>query len=65
MKNKKFDCVEMKNQIQAKILQEFAGLTPKEQKRLTEDRIKSDPILGPVWSRARKNQNASGKKRKK
>jgi hypothetical protein len=30
-KNKKFDCVEMKNKIQAKIYEEIKGMTPQEE----------------------------------
>ena len=54
MKEKKFDCVKMKHDIQQQLMKEFEGLSPEEQWRLTEERILADPYLGPVWKRARK-----------
>ena len=47
--NKKFDCVEMKNEIQRKRQAEYTGLSLEERKALMDKRIKSDPILGPVY----------------
>ncbi len=55
-KKKKFDCVEMKNDIQRKLLKEMKGLSPDEQCRFTEKRIQSDPILGPFWRKVRKKK---------
>jgi len=54
---KAFDCVEMKREIQGKILQEFAGLTPEEQQELTRKRIEADPVLGPLWRRSQTDSN--------
>ncbi len=50
---KKFDCVQMKHEIQQRLLAEMTGLSPEEQRRLTEERIESDPILARLWKRAR------------
>ena len=51
--NKKFDCVQMKHDIQQKLLKEFEGLSYEEQWAITEKRILADPILGPFWKNAR------------
>ena len=49
MKKKDFDCVEMKREIQRRILEEMQGVRPEEQLRRTEEAIKSDPILARFW----------------
>jgi hypothetical protein len=54
MKKKKFDCVQMKHDIQKEILKERRGLSPEEQRRRSEARIAADPILGPIWRQARR-----------
>lgn len=54
MKEKTFDCVKMKHDIQQQILQEMSALSPEDQRRVTEERILADPILGPFWRRARR-----------
>lgn len=51
MKAKTFDCVQMKRDIQRKILKEMASLSPEEQREKTERDILSDPVLGPIWRR--------------
>ena len=53
-KIKKFDCVQMKNEIQQKILREIEGLSLEQRRKRTEKRIASDPILGPIWKGARR-----------
>jgi len=53
MKMKKFDCVQMKHQIQQQLLEEMSELSPAEQRRWTEKEILSDPILGPFWKKAK------------
>ena len=52
MKSKPFDCVRMKREIQTRILEEMEGLSDEERRRLTEERILADPVLGPFWRRA-------------
>ena len=44
---KKFDCVEMKREIQEKILKEFEGVPADEARRRQREQIETDPILGP------------------
>lgn len=53
MREKGFDCVRMKDEIQQKILQEMAGLSPEDWRNKTEEHILADPILGPFWRRAK------------
>ena len=54
MKREKFDCVRMKHEIQQQIMKEHEGLSREEQRRLTEERISKDPILGPLWRKSRR-----------
>ena len=54
-KKKKFDCVQMKWDIQQKLLKEMKGLSAAEQARFTENRIMSDPILARIWKKAKRN----------
>ncbi len=53
-RKKKFDCVKMKWDIQQKILKEMKGVPPEKQRAMMIERIQSDPILGPVWRKARR-----------
>ena len=53
MKQKKFDCVQMKHDIQRKIEAEFKGLSDEEQWAITEKRILAHPVLGPIWKNAK------------
>lgn len=43
-KNKKFDCVEMKNEIQAKIYEEIKGMTLAEENEYRRKKIESGPM---------------------
>ena len=54
MKTKPFDCVEMKRQIQERLLKEDAALSASQRRARARERIEADPILGPVWRRARR-----------
>ena len=56
MKNKKFDCVKMKHEIQRQILEETRGMTPEQRRRQAEQAIESDPILAHLWRHARRIQ---------
>jgi len=53
MKEKQFDCVKMKHEIQARLLKEMAGLSLEERQKRTEDRIQANPILARLWRQAR------------
>ncbi len=46
IKNKKFDCVQMKWDIQKRINQEYAHLSDEEAHRIQFARIKKNPTLG-------------------
>ena len=58
MRQKTIDCVKMKHDIQQRILQETAGLSTEEQRRLTEQRILADPLLARIWREARRRDTA-------
>ena len=49
MKNKSFDCVEMKNEIQRKLQAEYEGMSLEERNALMEKRILSNPALAPLF----------------
>ncbi len=51
MKNKRFDCVRMKWDIQRKQREELAGMSEADQRRIQAERIQADPILGPFIQR--------------
>jgi hypothetical protein len=52
MNSKPFDCIQMKDQIQQRLLAELRGLSPVEQRRRTEEIIRQDPLLRRVWKSA-------------
>ncbi|VGO21196.1 hypothetical protein [Pontiella sulfatireligans] len=52
MKNKTFDCVEMKNEIQRTLQGEYKGLVLEERRARMNERILSDPVLGPAYRRS-------------
>ncbi len=45
MKKKSFDCVDMKNQIQADLLREYEGLNDEQIQERRRQRIDADPLL--------------------
>jgi hypothetical protein len=48
MRNQKdFDCVEMKQEIQQRLLEEFRGMDREEACRVQQERIAADPLLKP------------------
>ena len=49
--DKKFDCVQMKTEIQERLLQEIAELGEEEAARRRRDRLARDPILGAILER--------------
>jgi hypothetical protein len=53
MKDKKFDCVKMKWDIQRQIAEEFASVSDEEAHRIQMDRVIKDPILGPFCKKIR------------
>lgn len=49
-KDKKFDCLKMKDEIQAKMMDEFAGLTEEERRqRIREELETSNDPLAKKW----------------
>jgi hypothetical protein len=50
---KDFDCVQMKWDIQQKLLEEERLLGPEEAHRQRAERMRNDPILGPFLKRMR------------
>ena len=61
MKNKKFDCVKMKWDIQRQIAEEFASISDEEARRIQMDRVIRDPILGPFCKEVGSVKKASSK----
>ena len=59
-KNKKFDCVEMKNKIQAKIYEETKGMSPQEEIAHRRKKIESGPMADLYKKLRAKSKN--GKK---
>jgi hypothetical protein len=61
MKQKDFDCVQMKWDIQQKLLEEETQFGTAEARRRREQRLRDDPILGPFLQRieARERRKAS------
>jgi hypothetical protein len=53
-KNKKFDCVQMKCDIQRKLMEEEEGMTVEERIISAEKKIRSNPILGPWFQKIRR-----------
>ena len=45
---KEFDCVQMKWDIQQRLLHEFQGMKPEESRRSQREKIADDPLLGSL-----------------
>jgi len=60
-KKKEFDCVQMKHDIQQKLMKENAGLSAKERNRRLEQALAADPILGPFIKRLNAKKKGSAK----
>jgi hypothetical protein len=57
---KTFDCVEMKNAIQARRRQEYEGLTDDEIRRRIQDKLStSDDIVARKWRRIAEREKTS------
>ena len=46
MKNKKFDCVKMKRQIQQKLQKEYAGTNDDQAHKSQMEKVHKNPVLG-------------------
>jgi hypothetical protein len=51
--NKKFDCVQMKRDIQKQMAEEFAGVPDDVAQQIMDERVAADPILGPFLKKVR------------
>ncbi len=60
-KNKQFDCVKMKWDIQKQIRKEFEGIPEAEARRLQMRQVEQDPILGPLYQRLASEKQSAGK----
>ena len=49
--DKRFDCVQMKTEIQERLLREIAELGEEEAARRRRDRLVHDPVLGVILER--------------
>ena len=54
MKNKKFDCVKMKWQIQQKMQQEYENMTDEQAHQLKMKKVFENPVLGKFIERIQK-----------
>jgi len=61
MKNKKFDCVKMKWDIQQQISNEFPGIPDKKIHEIQMAKVMDSPILGPFYKKLRPAKRASTK----
>jgi hypothetical protein len=57
-KNKKFDCVKMKWDIQKQIQKEYSGLSDKEAHRIQMEKVMQNSILGPFCRKVRSAKGA-------
>ena len=55
MKDKRFDCVQMKWDIQQNLLRQMKGLSVEEEDDFTMKKIISHPALSKIWLRAQKS----------
>lgn len=62
MKNKKFDCVQMKWDIQQQIRAEFQDIPETEARDTQMRRVAEDPILGPLYRRLIAQRASAGEK---
>jgi hypothetical protein len=65
MKNpKKFDCVQMKSDIQQRLLAEYSEMSPEQTRLSQQQRIASDPLLGPFLQKVSDSSPATLRSRK-
>ena len=57
-KNKKFDCVQMKWDVQKQIAEEFSGVSDEQAHKIQMAEVMKDPILGPFWRKVRSVKGA-------
>ena len=60
MKNpKKFDCVQMKSDIQQRLLAEYSEMSPEQTRLSQQQRIASDLLLGPFLRKVSESSPAA------
>lgn len=57
-KSKKFDCVQMKWDIQRRIQKKYTGLLEKEARKKQMENVLKNPILGPLLKRIRSERKS-------
>ncbi len=60
-KNKKFDCVQMKWDIQQKIAKEFSGIPEEQAREIQMDRVMQNSVLGPFCKKVQALKETSTK----
>jgi hypothetical protein len=61
MRNKKFDCVKMKWDIQQQIRKEFQGVPEAQAREAQMRQVAQDPILGPLYKRLASEKQSADK----
>jgi len=61
MRNKKFDCVKMKWDIQQQIRKEFQGVPEAQAREAQMHQVAPDPILGPLYKRLASEKQSADK----
>jgi hypothetical protein len=61
-RNKKFDCVQMKWDIQQQMRKEFAGVPEDQARAIQMRKVAEDPILGPLCERLASEKTPAGKR---
>jgi len=62
MKSKKFDCVQMKGEIQQQIRKDFAGVPEDQARAIQMQQVAEDPILGPLYRRLVSERSSAAKR---
>ena len=61
-KKKNFDCVQMKWDIQRRIMEEFVDVPPDEARHIQREQIENDPLIGPFLRKLQSRESGSSKK---
>ena len=60
--NESFDCVNLKIQIQAKLLREYEGLTPEQERSKRLQKLSTgDSLAAKIWQAARKPEKTTSR----
>lgn len=61
MKKKKFDCVQMKHDIQQTLMKETSGLSAQERNRRLDKALAANHILGPLLGKISTSKKGSSR----